>query len=186
MRTLVAALLLSASSAWAGGPLIDNSETTKQVAVQVAKANQHQLAVAAPVMVLKNPMTMTSTSTTAKQNIPPVVASATAAPPSAQCRFGWGVQFGVQEFGIGGSGSEWDRICGLWLAAQQTSGEPSNEAATAAFCLTMKDAEIHSDRCEAWKVAQAEGRELAKEQNVALSDTEARVIFGGAGSGGWN
>lgn len=167
--------LLISQGAWAFGDLIDNSNN--------AKAAAGALAVAAPVMVLKaSPNVTIEGATEAEQNFPVVVASATAHPPSAQCRFGLGAQFGVQEFGIGVSGSEWDRICGLWLAAQQTTGDASNEAATAAYCLTMKDAEVHSETCASWE----NGQNLAKNRAVALNDERAVVVFGGSGNGGWN
>lgn len=171
LTTLILTLLISSSS-WAFN-FGDNTEAN-------AKASAKAGAIAAPIMVLKNPVTVSSTGS--DPNIPPVVSSAYAHAPSAQCRFGWGVQFGVQEFGIGGSGSEWDRICGLWMAAQQTTGDPSNEAATAAFCLTMKDAEVHSETCAAWE----NGQNLAKNKVVGLTEERGNIIFGGSGNGGWN
>lgn len=77
-----------------------------------------------------------------------------AAPPSASCWIGASITAAVSEFGIGISGMEWDPICGLWLAAQQVEGEPQNEAATAAFCMTMEKAEVASLTCKDWAETQ--------------------------------
>ena len=185
MRLLAALLLATvASSAMAFGDYIDNSDKAgaKASAKASASAKAGALAVAAPITLVKSsPSATIQAAAPAKApDIPPIVASATAAPPSAQCRFGWGGQFGVQEFGFGISGSDWDRICGLWLAAQQTTGTASNEAATAAYCLTMQDAKVHSATCADWE----NGQNLAMAEKVKLNDRGATVVFGG--SSGWN
>ena len=120
-----------------------------------------------------------------KQNFPPVAANPNAHPPSAQCRFGESGTLGVQEFGLGYSGSFWDRICGLWLAAQKTTGDARDEAATAAFCLTMKDAGVQSPTCVDWSTEQGTLM-VAAEKRVQMSDNKATIVFGGSGSGGWN
>jgi len=97
--------------------------------------------------------------------------------PSAQCRFGWSVTGAVIDFGAGITGSEWDEICGLWLAAQQTTGTAKNEAAAAAFCLTMKKAKVKSPTCDTWD----QGQMVVK---VEMNDNQAEIVFGGAGTGG--
>jgi hypothetical protein len=98
-----------------------------------------------------------------------------APPPSAQCRYGWSVTGAVVEFGMGVTGSDWDEICGLWLAAQQTTGEAKSEAASAAFCLTMKKAKVASPTCASWDKGQGELR-------VEMNQNQAAVVFGGAGT----
>jgi hypothetical protein len=89
----------------------------------------------------------------------------------------------VPAFGAGITASEWDEICGLWLAAQQTSGDARSEAAAAAFCLTMKKAKVRSPTCEDWHIAQSEGRD-ATVTKVVMNENQADIRFGGAG--GWN
>ncbi len=100
--------------------------------------------------------------------------------PSAQCRYGWSVTGGAAPFGAGITASEWDEICGLWMAAQQTTGEARREAAAAAFCLTMKKAKVKSPTCEDWHEGQGV---LAVEFDKS---NPGSVRFGGVGSGGWN
>ena len=99
--------------------------------------------------------------------------------PSAQCRFGWSVTGAVIDFGAGITGSEWDEICGLWLAAQQTTGSAKDEAAAAAFCLTMRKAKVKSPTCDTWD----QGQMVVK---VEMNDNQAEIVFGGVGSGGRN
>ena len=98
-----------------------------------------------------------------------------APPPSAQCRYGWSVTGAVVEFGVGVTGSDWDEICGLWLAAQQTEGTAKLEATSAAFCLTMKKARVASPTCAMWDKGQGELK-------VVLNKNQAAVVFGGAGT----
>jgi hypothetical protein len=81
----------------------------------------------------------------------------------------------VVEFGVGVTGSDWDEICGLWLAAQQTTGDAKAEAASAAFCLTMKKAQVASPTCASWDKGQGELK-------VVLNQNQAAVVFGGAGT----
>jgi hypothetical protein len=102
--------------------------------------------------------------------------------PSAQCRYGWSVTGAGVGFGAGISASEWDKICGLWMAAQQTTGEAQQEAAAAAFCLTMKDAGVQSAVCVDWN----NGQNLMMSKKVELNDNRATIVFGGAGDGGRN
>lgn len=171
-RLIVALLLLGASSAWAGGPLIDNSTNQKAIAVQVQKA--------------KASASADGSAYIEAAPIPKPAANAAIAPnpsapaPSAQCRFGWGVTGAGVAFGAGITASEWDEICGLWLAAQQTTGAAKSEAAAAAFCLTMKKAKVHSPTCTTWD----QGQQVVQ---VEMNDNRANVSFGGAGyGGGWN
>jgi len=63
------------------------------------------------------------------------------------------------------------------MAAQQTTGAAKQEAAAAAFCITMKDAGVKSKVCETWE----DGQGTAE---VVMNDNKADVRFGGAG--GWN
>jgi len=101
-----------------------------------------------------------------------------AAPPSAACWIGASVTAAVMEFGIGVSGMEWDPICGLWLAAQQVDGPPQKEAATAAFCMTMKKANVNSVTCTKWHEDQTE-------YLVGLdSNNRADVVFSPSGGYG--
>jgi len=93
--------------------------------------------------------------------------------PSAQCRYGTSVTGAGIGFGAGISVSDWDRICGLWMAAQQTTGTAQKEAAAAAFCLTMQDAGVHSKVCEEWNKGQGEAE-------VAMNGNEAKIVFSGA------
>lgn len=178
MRLLAALLLFAVASATVAGERERQrppQQNVKQIGIQVAKAEQH-------VEVGGTQVTMPAG---VKQNIPPVAPNPNAHPPSAQCRFGESATLGVQEFGFGYSGSFWDRICGLWLAAQQTTGAPSEEAATAAFCLTMRDAGVQSPTCVGWSTQQGT-LEMEAAKRVKLNSNQATVVFGGASSGGWN
>lgn len=103
-----------------------------------------------------------------------------AAPPSASCWIGASITAAVSEFGIGISGMEWDPICGLWLAAQQVDGEPQNEAATAAFCMTMEKAEVASATCKGWEESQLAAVRLDQDHRANISAD----ITGGDGP--WN
>ncbi len=100
--------------------------------------------------------------------------------PSAQCRYGTSVTGAGIGFGAGISVSDWDEICGLWMAAQQTTGDARREAAAAAFCLTMKKAKVHSPTCAEWEGGQG----VVKVQMDKANPGSVR--FGGVGSGGWN
>lgn len=164
MRLLATLLLFVASSAMAGGPLIDNSTNQKASAIQVAKASQH-------VQVDGSPTTLTESHDYDAAAIAP---NPSAHAPSAQCRYGWSVTGAGVGFGAGISASEWDDICGLWMAAQQTTGDARQEAASAAFCLTMKRSKVSSKVCEAWEMGQGEAA-------VAMNDNDAAIVFTGAG-----
>ena len=169
MKTLLGIILLAlASTALAGE--YRQTPRNKQIAVQVQKA---QATADGSAVINEAPA--------AKIPDPAAIApNPSAPPPSAQCRFGWGVTGAGVAFGAGITASEWDEICGLWLAAQQTTGEAKSEAAAAAFCLTMKKAKVHSPTCETWKAGQGQAE-------VVMNDNRANVSFGGAGySGGWN
>lgn len=171
--------LLISQGAWAFGDFEDNSNTAKAYAG--AKAAAGAAAFSMPIMVLKSAPNATIAGDEAP-NIPPVVASATAHQPSAQCRYGLGGQFGVQEFGFGLSTSQWDEICGLWMAAQLTTGVASNQAATAAYCLTFKKAGVSNATCADWD----NGQNMAMAKEVEQGERKAHVVFGGSGNGGWN
>lgn len=181
MKRLLPILLgfLLSQGAWAFGDYNDNSVEAKAKAAASAKAGA--LAVSVPIMVLKSSPNATIEGAEAP-NIPPVVASANAHQPSAQCRYGLGAQFGVQEFGLGLSTSQWDEICGLWMAAQLTEGEASNQAATAAYCLTFKKAGVSNATCADWD----NGQNMAMAKKVEQGEHRGQVVFGGSGSGGWN
>jgi hypothetical protein len=157
-------LLFVTSSAMAGGPLVDNStnQAQAQVAVQVAKASQQ-------IKVDGSPTTVTGSDYDAAAIAPNPMAHS----PSAQCRYGTSVTGAAVGFGAGISVSDWDRICGLWMAAQQTTGAAQKEAAAAAFCLTMQDAKVHSEVCVAWEKGQGQA-------DVAMNTNEAQIVFGGA------
>lgn len=165
-------LVVLAPVAVAGGLTIDNSETTKQIAVQAQKAKASSHADGSAVI---------NEAPAAKIPDPAAIAPNPSAPaPSAQCRFGWGVTGAGVAFGAGITASEWDEICGLWLAAQQTTGAAKSEAAAAAFCLTMKKAKVHSPTCLAWD----QGQQVVQ---VDMNENRANISFGGAGyGGGWN
>ncbi len=165
MRLLAALLLFAVtSSSNAGGPLIDNSTNQKAIAVQVAKASQH-------VKVDGSPTTLTESHDYEAAAIAP---NPSAHAPSAQCRYGWSVTGAGVGFGAGISASEWDDICGLWMAAQQTTGDARQEAASAAFCLTMKRSKVSSKVCEAWEMGQGKAA-------VAMNSNDAAIVFTGAG-----
>jgi hypothetical protein len=168
MRLLAALLLFVASSAMAGGPLIDNSTNQKQHAIQVAKASQQM-------KVDGSPTTVTGSDYDAAAIAPNPSAHA----PSAQCRYGWSVTGAGVGFGAGISASEWDDICGLWMAAQQTTGDARQEAASAAFCLTMKRSKVSSEVCKTWEMGQGKAA-------VAMNENQAEIVFGGVGTGGRN
>lgn len=170
MRLLATLLLFVASSAMAGGPLIDNSTNQKAVAVQVAKASQH-------VTVDGSPTTVSGA--THDYDAAAIAPNPSAHAPSAQCRYGWSVTGAGVGFGAGISASEWDDICGLWMAAQQTTGDARQEAASAAFCLTMKRSKVSSKVCEAWEMGQGKAA-------VAMNENQADIVFGGVGAVGRN
>ena len=81
--------------------------------------------------------------------------------PTAQCRFSQGFSIagsGVVASGsIGHSTSEYDAICGAWMASSQTTGNAKTVATTVAYCLTMDEAGIDVAQCEDWKGKVARG-----------------------------
>ncbi len=137
----------------------------QQIGVQVAKASQH-------VKVDGNPTTVTGA--TNDYEAAAIAPNPSAHSPSAQCRYGWSVTGAGVGFGAGVSASEWDDICGLWMAAQQTTGDARQEAASAAFCLTMKRSKVSSKVCEAWEMGQGKAA-------VAMGTNDASIVFTGAG-----
>lgn len=166
MKTLLGVILLAlASTALAGE--YRQTPRMKQVGVQVQKA---QAVADGSAVINEAPIPKPA-------DAPAIAPNPSAPPPSAQCRFGWGVTGAGVGFGAGLTASEWDEICGLWLAAQQTTGEAKQEAAAAAFCLTMKKAKVHSPTCLAWD----QGQQVVA---VEMNDNQADIRFGGAG--GWN
>ncbi len=164
---LLAALLLAAvaSSSMASERERQRppQQNVKQVGIQVAKATQHM-------QVDGSPTTVSGGDYDAAAIAPNPSAHA----PSAQCRYGWSVTGAGVGFGAGISASEWDDICGLWMAAQQTTGDARQEAASAAFCLTMKRSKVSSKVCEAWVLGQGKAA-------VAMNSNDATIVFTGAG-----
>lgn len=140
-------------------------QNVKQIGIQVAKAQQH-------VRVDGSPTTVAGA--TNDYEAAAIAPNPSAHAPSAQCRYGWSVTGAGVGFGAGISASEWDDICGLWMAAQQTTGDARQEAASAAFCLTMKRSKVSSKVCEAWEMGQGEAA-------VAMNDNDATIVFTGAG-----
>lgn len=186
LKALLLSLLLGVSTgAAAFGDLVDNSNKAAAGAAAKAKAAAGALAVSVPIMVLKSAPNATIEGDQAPKIPEPaaIAPNPNAPPPSAQCRFANSVTGAVPQFGIGITASEWDRICGLWLAAQQTTGDAQTEAAAAAFCLTMKDAGVYSATCFDWEEGQ---NALMMSKPVLMNDNQATVVFGGSGSGGWN
>lgn len=156
MRVIAALLLMAvAVSSAAGGYERERVERQKQKAIAMADGS--------------------AAVTINGDDAAAIAPNPSAPPPSAQCRFGWGVTGAGVGFGAGITASEWDEICGLWLAAQQTTGEAKREAAAAAFCLTMKKAKVQSPTCKDWEQGQGV---LAVEMN----DNKAAVVFGGVGT----
>ena len=137
----------------------------KQIGIQVAKASQH-------VKVDGSPTTVAGA--THDYEAAAIAPNPSAHAPSAQCRYGWSVTGAGVGFGAGISASEWDDICGLWMAAQQTTGDARQEAASAAFCLTMKRSKVSSKVCEAWEMGQGKAA-------VAMNSNDAAIVFTGAG-----
>lgn len=88
--------------------------------------------------------------------------------PTAGCRYSQG--FSMAGSVIAGSGSighttsEWDEICGLWMAAKQSGGDAKATATVAAYCLTMERAGVAVKECDGWR------EKLAPE--VTASSTE--------------
>ncbi len=161
---LLAALLLAAvaSSSMASERERQRppQQNVKQIGIQVAKAQQHVQVDGSP--------------TTSDYEAAAIAPNPSAHAPSAQCRYGWSVTGAGVGFGAGISASEWDDICGLWMAAQQTTGDARQEAASAAFCLTMKRSKVSSKVCEAWEMGQGEAA-------VAMNSNDATIVFTGAG-----
>ena len=146
---------------------VEQTANQKMLAVQVAKASQLVKVDGASVELQEAPA--------AKIPDPAAIApNPSAHAPSAQCRYGWSVTGAVTAFGAGISGSEWDEICGLWMAAQQTTGAARDEAAAAAFCLTMKRSGVHSPTCAEWLRGQGEAE-------VVMNSNDADIVFTGAG-----
>ena len=137
----------------------------KQIGIQVAKASQH-------VKVDGSPTTVTGD--THDYEAAAIAPNPSAHAPSAQCRYGWSVTGAGVGFGAGISASDWDEICGLWMAAQQTTGTARSEAAAAAYCLTMKKAGVFSPTCADWQQGQGMAR-------VEMGANQADIVFGGAG-----
>lgn len=140
-------------------------QNVKQVGIQVAKATQQ--------------MKVDGSPTSNDYDAAAIAPNPSAHAPSAQCRYGWSVTGAGVGFGAGISASEWDDICGLWMAAQQTTGDARQEAASAAFCLTMKRSKVSSKVCEAWEMGQGKAE-------VAMNENQADIVFGGVGTGGRN
>jgi hypothetical protein len=65
------------------------------------------------------------------------------------------------------------------MAAQQTTGDARQEAASAAFCLTMKRSKVSSEVCKTWEMGQGKAA-------VAMNENQAEIVFGGVGTGGRN
>ena len=155
MRTIAALLLFAVtSSSMAGEYERQRPPQHKQVSVQTVDGS---------------PITVTGSDYEAAAIAPNPSAHA----PSAQCRYGWSVTGAGVGFGAGISASQWDDICGLWMAAQQTTGDARQEAASAAFCLTMKRSKVSSKVCEAWEMGQGEAA-------VAMNSNDASIVFAGA------
>lgn len=91
--------------------------------------------------------------------------------PTAQCRYSQGFSIAgsvvVGGGSIGHTTSEYDAICGLWMAVSQTTGEAKILATTAAYCLTMEEAGVEVTPCNGWrnvisgKPAEVEAEEVA-------------------------
>jgi hypothetical protein len=160
---LLAALLLAAvtSSSMAGERERQRppQQNVKQIGVQVVKVDGSPTTVAGA---------------TNDYDAAAIAPNPSAHAPSAQCRYGWSVTGAGVGFGAGISASEWDDICGLWMAAQQTTGDARQEAASAAFCLTMKRSKVSSKVCEAWEMGQGKAA-------VAMNSNDATIVFTGAG-----
>lgn len=176
MKTLLGAVLLTlAGAALAFGDFEDNSTNVKQIGIQVQKAKAKASAGGGSVELNEAPIPKPEENAA-------IAPDPSAPPPSAQCRYGWSVTGAAIPFGAGITASEWDEICGLWLAAQQTTGEAKKEAAAAAFCLTMKKAQVKSPVCVAWENGQG-----MTNPPVELNDmNKASISFGGVGASARN
>ena len=163
MRLLAALLLFAVTSSSMAGEYERQrppQQNVKQIGIQVTKAQQH--------------MQVDGSPTTNDYEAAAIAPNPSAHAPSAQCRYGWSVTGAGVGFGAGISASEWDDICGLWMAAQQTTGDARQEAASAAFCLTMKRSKVSSKVCEAWEMGQGKAA-------VAMNSNDATIVFTGAG-----
>ncbi len=168
MRLLATLLLFAVTSSSMAGEYERQrppQQNVKQVGIQVAKAQQH-------VRVDGSPTTVAGA--THDYEAAAIAPNPSAHAPSAQCRYGWSVTGAGVGFGAGISASEWDDICGLWMAAQQTTGDARQEAASAAFCLTMKRSKVSSEVCKAWEMGQGKAA-------VAMNSNDATIVFTGAG-----
>ncbi len=165
MRILSAFVLFILATAVAGSEYErQRNGNTNQVAVQVQKAQAAGSAV------------INGASIPKPADAPAIAPNPSAHSPSAQCRYGWSVTGAGVGFGAGISASEWDEICGLWMAAQQTTGDARQEAANAAFCLTMKKAKVQSRTCADWD----NGQDLMMAKQVEMNTNDASIIFTGA------
>lgn len=98
--------------------------------------------------------------------------------PTAQCRFSQGFSVAGSAVMAGGSighsTSEYDPICGAWMAASQTTGNAKTVATTVAYCMTMEETGVEVAECDDWKGKV--GRGLTENGTwVAASATVAKV-----------
>jgi len=164
MRAFLGAVLfVVAGAALAGGY---EDQRSRDIHIQAQKAKSMAKAEGAASVTNANPVDVDAAA---------VAPNPSAHAPSAQCRYGWSVTGAGVGFGAGISASEWDEICGLWMAAQQTTGPARDEAAAAAYCLTMKKARVHSPTCDKWN----QGQGVAK---VDMNGNRATVAFTGVGT----
>ncbi len=166
MKLIAVLLLAIAASSSSASERERNNDRQQQMAVQVAKASGG----GATVTVTGDP----------DDDAAAIAPNPSAPAPSAQCRFGWSVTGAAVPFGAGITASEWDEICGLWLAAQQVTGEARREAAAAAFCLTMKKAKVKSPTCVDW----ANGQGMTTTEVALDPQQRPSIDFGGVGSYG--
>ncbi len=104
--------------------------------------------------------------------------------PTADCRFSQGFSVAGSAVMAGGSighsTSEYDPICGAWMAASQTTGKAKATATTVAYCMTMEEAEVDVAQCDGWrsavsgKPADAVADAAGDSGNVQLSRWEQR------------
>jgi hypothetical protein len=75
--------------------------------------------------------------------------------PTADCRFSQGFSVAGSAVMAGGSighsTSEYDPICGAWMAASQTTGNAKTVATTVAYCMTMEETGVEVAQCDDWK-----------------------------------
>ena len=96
--------------------------------------------------------------------------------PTAQCRFSQGFSIAGSAVMAGGSlghsTSEYDAICGAWMAASQTTGVAKATATTVAYCMTMEEAEVDVAQCDGWRNKVAGKSADAAPEKVASLDEE--------------